>query len=98
MESIKDFSTINYAVVVGYIVLIALLGSSFYRRRSTPKEYFLGGRGMSWLPVGISIVAADLSAISVMGGPAWTYRHNLELLVVSFAYPLVAPLVILVFV
>ena len=53
---------------------------------------------MSWIPAGISIIAADLSAISVMGAPAWSYKNNLELVWVSAGYPLVAPLVILVFV
>lgn len=94
----KGFTTLDYAVVIGYLLTIAAIGSSFYRRKSTPKEYFLGGRKMSWLPVGISIIAADLSAITVMGIPAWGYKHNLELLWVIVGYPLVAPVVILVFV
>ena len=94
----KHLSTLDYAVVLGYLLVIASLGSSFYRRKSTAKEYFLGGRSMSWLPVGISIIAADLSAITVMGTPAWTFRHNLELSWSSFGYPLMAPVVILVFV
>jgi SSS family transporter len=94
----KGFAPLDYGLVVGYLVLIAAIGSSFYRRRSTAKEYFLGGRSMSWLPVGISLVAADLSAITVMGVPAWSYKHNLELLLLSLGYPLMAPLVIKIFV
>ena len=94
----KGFQTIDYVVVVAYLCTIAAIGSSFYRRKSTAKDYFLGGRAMSWLPVGISIVAADLSAITVMGAPAWTYKHNLELLWAAMGYPLVMPIVILVFV
>ncbi|HEV2275565.1 MAG TPA: hypothetical protein VGR96_15445, partial [Acidobacteriaceae bacterium] len=81
-----------------YLVAIAAFGSSFYRRRTTAREYFLGGKSMGWLPIGISIVAADLSAISVMGTPAWVYKNNLTLLWVTVGYPLVAPIVILVFV
>ena len=63
----KGLGALDYAVVVLYLIATGLLGSSFYRRRSTAKEYFLGGRSMSWLPVGISIIAADMSAITVMG-------------------------------
>ena len=92
------FTAIDYVVVVCYLVVIAALGSSFYRRRSTPKAYFLGGRSMPWLAVGVSIIAADLSAITLMGLPAWSYRHNLELIWLNVAYPLIAPIVILVFV
>ncbi len=92
------FSTFDYIAVVIYLVGIAAFGSSFYRRKSTAKDYFLGGRSMSWLPVGISIIAADLSAITVMGAPAWSFKNNLQFMWVAVGYPLVAPLAILVFV
>lgn len=94
----KEFSTTDYVMVVTYVVAITIIGSAFYRRRSTPKDYFLGGRAMWWLPTGISIIAADLSAISVMGTPSWAYRHNLELIWHSVGYIVVAPLVIRIFV
>ena len=58
----KGFAGIDYVVVVGYLMINALIGSSFYRRKTTPEDYFLGGRCMRWLPVGISIIAADMSA------------------------------------
>lgn len=84
--------------LAAYLLAVAALGSAFYRRKATARDYFLGGRAMGWLPAGISIVAADLSAISVMGAPAWAYKHNLELLWVTCGYPLMAPVAILVFV
>jgi SSS family transporter len=95
---VKGFSTLDYVAVLAYLIAIAAFGSSFYRRNSSAREYFLGSRSISWLPAGISIIAADLSAISVMGAPAWSYKNNLELVCISLGYPLVAPLVILVFV
>jgi Na+/proline symporter len=75
----KGFELTDYGVVLGYLFAIAVIGSSFYRRKSTPREYFLGGRSIPWVAAGLSIIAADLSAITVMGAPAWTFRHNLEL-------------------
>jgi SSS family transporter len=94
----KGFTPLDFALVIGYLLLIAGIGSSFYKRKSTAAEYFLGGRSMSWLPVGISLVAADMSAISVMGIPAWSYKHNIELLILVLGYPLMAPIVIKIFV
>ena len=94
----KSLGTLDYAIILIYLIATGVLGSSFYRRRSTAREYFLGGRSMSWLPVGISIIAADLSAITVMGTPAWAYSHNLELMWNSVGYLIAAPVVILVFV
>jgi SSS family transporter len=94
----KSFSALDYTAVIIYLLLVGAIGSSFYRRKATAKEFFLGGRSMPWVAAGISIIAADLSAISVMGAPAYAYRNNLELLWMPLAYPLVAPIVILVFV
>jgi len=94
----KGFATIDLVVLVSYLAIIVVIGSSFYRKRTTSKDYFLGGRAMGWLPVGISIIAADLSAITVMGLPAWGYQHNLELWWVNLGVPLCAPLVILLFI
>ncbi|MCC6362601.1 MAG: sodium/solute symporter [Bryobacterales bacterium] len=94
----KGFATLDYVAVGLYLLAIAVIGSSFYRRGATAKEYFLGGRSMPWIAAGISIVAADLSAISVMGSPAWGYKNNLQLIWMPAAYPICAPIVILVFV
>ncbi len=94
----KGFSPLDFAAVCVYLLAIAAIGSAFYRKNSTMKEYFLGGRSMSWIPAGISLIAADLSAISIMGSPAWSYKNNIQMAWVSAAYPLMAPLVILIFV
>ena len=53
---------------------------------------------MPWIPAGISLIAADLSAISIMGSPAWSYKNNIQMAWVAAGYPLMAPLVILIFV
>lgn len=90
-------SAVDMIVVGICLTLVAVVGSSFYRRNSTAKEYFLGSRGMSWIPVGISIIAADLSAVTVMGIPAWAYSHNFELAWNTFGYVLAAPIVLRVF-
>lgn len=89
---------LDYLILVIYLAGIAILGSSFFRRSTTPKEYFLAGRGFGWIPAGISIVAADTSAITVMGSVAWSFHHNLETIWLTFGYVLMAPLVIRVFV
>lgn len=94
----KGFGTADYVVVVLYLVLIVAIGSSFYRRKTTAREYFLGGRSTSWIPAGISILAADLSAITLMGAPAWAFQHNLELTFSCAGCPLTAPFIILIFV
>ena len=53
---------------------------------------------MSWLPVGISIMAADLSAITLMGLPGWSFKNNLQLAWLVLAPWIAAPVIIHVFV
>jgi len=87
----------DWLILGGYIVAISVLGSLFYRKKTSTGEFFLGGRAMKAIPVAISLVAADMSAISYMGAPAWTYQHNLELVWSSWAYLFVAPVVMYLF-
>jgi SSS family transporter len=91
------FSSANWFILCSYIIIISFVGSLFYRKRTTSKEFFLGGRRMTAIPVAISLVAADMSAISYMGAPAWTYNHNLELVWASWSYLLIAPVVMFLF-
>lgn len=91
------FTFIEWSVLGLYIFLVTMIGSLFYRRGSSPSEFFLGGRSMKALPVAISLVAADMSAISYMGFPAWSYQFNLELFWVSAGYILAVPVVIYLF-
>src|SRR5882762_4494315 len=93
----KLFSPADWFILAGYIAAISLGGSLFYRKGTTSKEFFLGGRRMTAIPVAISLVAADMSAISYMGAPAWTFQHNLELVWSSWSYLFVAPVVMFLF-
>jgi aryl-alcohol dehydrogenase-like predicted oxidoreductase len=95
---VKGFATIDYIVLALYLLTVVLVGASFYRRKTTSREYFLGGKRMAWLPVGISIVAADTSAITLMGTPAWGYQHSMELAWLNIGYALAAPIVIFLFI
>jgi len=57
------FSSADWLILCGYIVAISVVGSLFYRKGTTSKEFFLGGRRMTAIPVAISLVAADMSAV-----------------------------------
>jgi len=95
--AMSHFSPLSWAVVGSYIVTVCAIGSFFYARHSSAADYFLGGRKMRVIPVAISLVAADLSAITYMGTPAWAYDHNLELFLGAVSMLLVAPIVMYVF-
>ncbi|HLY59624.1 MAG TPA: sodium/solute symporter [Terriglobia bacterium] len=92
-----QFSITDWFIVCGYVLLVTIIGSLFYRRGASASQYFLGGRTMRSLPVAISLVAADISAVSYVGCPAWSYAHNLELFWAVPTALLVAPIVMYVF-
>lgn len=94
----RTFTLLEYSILFGYLTIVAAVGAAFYRRQATAKDYFLGGKSMSWLPVGISIVAADLSAITLMGVPGWMFRNNYELAWTFLGPALAAPIMIYVFI
>jgi Na+/proline symporter len=67
-------------------------------RTTTIQDYFLGSGKMAWFPVAISILAADTSAFSYLGVPAWSFLHDLKLFLSTFTYFLAIPIVISAFV
>src|SRR6185312_3824593 len=90
--------TFSEWIVLGlYIIAVTAVGGLCYRKHSSATDFFLGGRSMGAIPVAISLVAADMSAISYMGLPAWSFRHNLELYWVSAGYVLAIPVVMYLF-
>jgi SSS family transporter len=72
------FTTFDWSILIAYMAVTLLIGFSFYRRQGSSSDFFLAGRGMSWFPIAISIMATDLSAISYMGVPALVYQKDLK--------------------
>lgn len=92
-----QFSNLDWLVVGTYVIAISTIGSLFYRKGTSSADFFLGGRNIKALPVAISLVAADMSAISYMGAPAWSFRFNLELFWVNLSYLVAIPVVMYLF-
>src|SRR5689334_21388998 len=82
------------SVMALYLAGIAFVGALFYRRDAGLKEYLLGNRVMRWLPVSLSILAADTSIISYLGFPAWAFRRDMRLSLTAFNTLLAVPFVV----
>ena len=89
------FSTIDYAVLLVYLVGITIFGTLFRRSQRTVKDYFLGDKNTSWLIISLSIVATETSTLTLIGVPAMAYASdhtrldqpgNLTYLQVVFGY------------
>lgn len=97
MTEHATFSTLNYTILAVYLAAMVGIGVWFARRHKNTEDYFLAGRKMPWLIVGMSMYASLTSAITFMALPATAYNENISFLVVSLVSPLVAPFLVLLF-
>ena len=85
---------LDVAIVLTYLVTMAAVGAYFSRRQSSLDEFFLARHSMTWLPVGLSLMAALNSGIDYLMQPSATIRYGLILLVGTtswlFLYPWVS--------
>jgi Na+/proline symporter len=88
------FSVLDAAIIVAYLAVLTGVGLYFSRRQRSLDEYFLARRSMTWLPVGLSLMAALDSAIDYLMQPSSTIKYGLVLLIGTsswlFLYPWVA--------
>ncbi len=91
------FSPLNYAILFVYLGSMLGIGCLFARRQKTTEEYFLAGRRMNWLVVGMSMFATLTSAVTYMGLPGMAYKENVSLIVVAIVSPLLAPVLVSLF-
>ena len=67
------FSSIDYAVLIVYLVGITVFGTLFRKSHHSVKDYFVGARRTHWLVISLSIVATETSTLTLIGVPALAY-------------------------
>ena len=60
---------LDISICVAYLLVVFGLGLWFAREQHDNEDYFVGGRRMRWLPIGLSIFAGTFSALSFVGLP-----------------------------
>ncbi|MEM6639544.1 MAG: sodium/solute symporter [Pseudomonadota bacterium] len=92
-----EFGTLNWSILIIYVLGNLVLGFVIGKRVDTAKDYFVGRRNTPWWAIGISVVATYVSALSFLGGPAWSYTEGMSVILIHMNYPLVIVLVITLF-
>ncbi|MCG6878194.1 MAG: sodium:solute symporter [Deltaproteobacteria bacterium] len=64
-------TVIDWVVLSIYIIAIIGMSAFIGRRQKSQEDYYLGGRAMPSWQVGLSIIATQVSAISLVGAPAF---------------------------
>ena len=72
-------NTGDWIVILLYFTGIVGLGAWFGRSQHTTRDYFLGSKDIPWWGIGFSIVAAETSALTIIGVPAMSYGDGGDL-------------------
>lgn len=95
---IRSLHPVDLAIVVLYVIGVAVAGAIFARRNRSLEDYFLGGRRFSGWVMGISMLGTSISSISFLAFPAAAFATNWYQLVQNLMLPLVAIVAVLVFI
>ncbi len=91
-QAIAGLHNLDWVVLASYLLLMMALGAYFYRGQKTTKDFFLAGRSMSWLPVGLSGFATLFSAVSYLMVPSTTQKYGVIFSVGYFTIFLSVPI------
>ena len=78
---------VDWAIVGIYIAWIAWSGIRLTKRTHEIEGYFLGGRSLPWWAVGLSVMATQLSAITMIGTTGQGYANGMRFLQFYYALP-----------
>src|SRR5438105_7288894 len=80
------FNTADWVVISLYLLGIIALGVWFGKDQRTTRDYFLGSKNIPWWGIGLSIVAAETSALTIISVPAMAYGGNMSFLQIIIGY------------
>lgn len=80
------FSIGDWIVIFGYLLAMISLGVWFGKDQRNTRDYFLGNQSISWWGIGLSIVATETSALTIIGVPAIAYGGNMLFLQIIVGY------------
>ncbi|XP_053690872.1 sodium-coupled monocarboxylate transporter 2-like [Sabethes cyaneus] len=81
-----QFSTEDYSVLVMMLSLSAGIGiyfGFFQGKNQTTEDYLLGSRQMKPFPIAVSLIASQMSAVSIMSVPAEMYSYGAQYWIIA---------------
>src|SRR6188768_4278419 len=79
---------VDWAILVAYLSWMVWDGIRLTRRSDELEGYFLGGRSLPWWAVGLSVMATQLSAITLVGATGQGYADGMRFVQFYFGLPI----------
>jgi SSS family solute:Na+ symporter len=79
---------LNWAIVIGWIGFVVFIGLRRSRGTRDVESYFLANRSLPWWVVGLSVMATQLSAITMIGTTGQGATDGLRFIQFYFGLPL----------
>ena len=94
MYNTHRLKSLDIAVIIVYLALMAGTGFYFMRRNKDADAYFKAGGRLPWWVVSLSIYATMFSSITFISVPAMSFSWDMTYYVISFGILLMAPIVV----
>ncbi|HEY5723782.1 MAG TPA: sodium:solute symporter [Allosphingosinicella sp.] len=88
-----SFTGLDWAIVGGYVLLLAAAGILSTRRQRDAEDYFLAGHRVPIWLVAVSVLSTTQSAATFLGAPDYAYRGDYAYLT-TYLGPLIAAFLI----
>ncbi|XP_008255184.3 sodium-coupled monocarboxylate transporter 1 [Oryctolagus cuniculus] len=95
MDAPRDIGTFvvwDYLVFAGMLLISAAIGIYYAFAgggQQTSKDFLMGGRSMTAVPVALSLTASFMSAVTILGSPSEVYRFGAMYSIFAITYFLV---------
>lgn len=79
---------LDWAIVVGYLAYVIWDGIRMTKNSGNVEGYFLANRSLPWWAVGLSVMATQLSAITLVGTTGQAYTDGMRFIQFYYGLPL----------
>lgn len=81
-------SWLDWAVVVGYLSFMIFDGIRMTKHSKSVQGYFLANKSLPWWAVGLSVMATQMSAITLVGTTGQAYSDGMRFIQFYFGLPI----------
>lgn len=80
------FSSLDYSIVVIYLIAVAFIGIYSSGKQTSAKDYFLGSNTIPWWAACFSVVATETSTLTFISIPGLAYISNMNFLQLALGF------------